>query len=404
MRILLANLAKMVGDSGGLAKVACRFANEMERRGHQVSILHSDEKLGAFFYPVSKSINCYNLKTKPDGSIIKMPVYLILLREIYRIFSKTGARVFTSKFMEKYLLDNMKHYVSISDPEIIIAFQAATSKLLLCDNDVKIPVITMFHGTPEDPFNKNLPEELTALAKSAVCQVLLPPFALQLKELVPEIRTVVIGNVVPQFVECADLSREKNIYKIIFVGALNKARKRQHLLVQAFALLAAKYPDWVLELWGAATSKAYLKELQFMIARSNLKDRILIKGVTSDIPKVLAGADIFAFPSASEGFSLALTEAMSMGLPVVGSKNCISTSCLINDGENGLLHDDSPDAIALTLEKLIENRELRIRLGTKARESVKRFAPGNIWDQWETLMQKLSHKSVIKTGTADQVS
>lgn len=38
MNVLLVNLAKMVGYSGGMQKVACSFANEMKRRGHQVSL------------------------------------------------------------------------------------------------------------------------------------------------------------------------------------------------------------------------------------------------------------------------------------------------------------------------------------------------------------------------------
>ena len=43
MRILLANFSKMVGDSGGLAKVNVAFANEMARRGHTVTTVYSDE-------------------------------------------------------------------------------------------------------------------------------------------------------------------------------------------------------------------------------------------------------------------------------------------------------------------------------------------------------------------------
>ena len=42
MRILLANMAKMVEDTGGLAKVTSAFANEMQRRGHTVSLVYSD--------------------------------------------------------------------------------------------------------------------------------------------------------------------------------------------------------------------------------------------------------------------------------------------------------------------------------------------------------------------------
>ena len=42
MKILLANLTKMVDDSGGLAKVTSAFANEMKRRGHDVALVYSD--------------------------------------------------------------------------------------------------------------------------------------------------------------------------------------------------------------------------------------------------------------------------------------------------------------------------------------------------------------------------
>lgn len=52
MNILLTNLSKMVGHSGGAAKVTCNFANEMRRRGHQVSLVYSDVTTGDFFYPM----------------------------------------------------------------------------------------------------------------------------------------------------------------------------------------------------------------------------------------------------------------------------------------------------------------------------------------------------------------
>ena len=47
--------------------------------------------------------------------------------------------------------------------------------------------------------------------------------------------------------------------------------------------------------------------------------------------------DIFAFPSYHEEFSLALTEALSCGIPAVGDKNCPAVNELIQDGLNALL-------------------------------------------------------------------
>lgn len=56
MRILLANLTKLVGDTGGLAKVTAAFANEMQRRGHEVSLVYSDVQTGDFYYPLDAGI------------------------------------------------------------------------------------------------------------------------------------------------------------------------------------------------------------------------------------------------------------------------------------------------------------------------------------------------------------
>ena len=50
MRILLANFSKMVGDTGGLAKVNVAFANEMARRGHTVTTVYADDREGAPFF------------------------------------------------------------------------------------------------------------------------------------------------------------------------------------------------------------------------------------------------------------------------------------------------------------------------------------------------------------------
>ena len=176
MHILLANFTKMVNDSGGLAKVTCAFANEMIKRGHKVSLLYSDEKEGDFFYPIDGSAALYNLKKKENGSIIKVPFYVKALREILRCIGKRPARTVNSWFEEHNLVINLQYYLNKINPDIIVSYQPAASKLLLCDVQTKIPVITMSHGDPEDYFHIYPVKEIPALEKSAVCQVLMPSF------------------------------------------------------------------------------------------------------------------------------------------------------------------------------------------------------------------------------------
>ena len=74
-------------------------------------------------------------------------------------------------------------------------------------------------------------------------------------------------------------------------------------------------------------------------------------------------ADIFAFPSNSEAFGLALTEAMAAGLPAIGYKSCPAVNEIIIDGYNGFLCDDGVDDFAEKMKVLMQNEELRKQMG-----------------------------------------
>lgn len=388
MNILLANLTKMVGDSGGMAKVTCAFAHEMKVRGHRVSLVYSDVQTGDFYYPLDKDIPAYDIRHY-KGKSISYPWYLKVKREFYRTFDKQKARTVNDEFAASFLLGHLKDVLQTVQPDVIVSFQPAASKMLLCDLQTKIPVITMSHGDPEDYFHTYPKEEIPALEKSAVCQVLLPSFEQHLKDHLPNVKTVVIGNAIPQYDAQADLSAQKDTYKILFVGRLSKNHKRPHLLIEAFAGLADEFPNWNVELWGAEDGKAYYKELQLLIKKHHLENRVFLKGPTNDVPSVLQQGDIFAFPSAYEGFGLALGEAMSMGLPAVGYKSCSAVNELIKDGENGYLCDDGIEPLRISMKRLMSNLSIRVSLGERARADMKQYSSEVIWDTWEILISQL---------------
>ena len=81
---------------------------------------------------------------------------------------------------------------------------------------------------------------------------------------------------------------------------------------------------------------------------------------------------------------------MSCGLP------CVSFACpcgpkdIINDGIDGLLVPNGDIAtLADKICYLIENEEVRIRMGQKAKENIKRFSEENVMKQWQTLFDDL---------------
>lgn len=377
----------MVGDTGGLAKVTSAFANEMHKRGHTVSVIYADERSGDFFFPIDEDIKCYDVRLQ-NGKRIKYPLSLRLKREFYRLFSKQKARTVNNDFNYKYICPYMGQIIKTINPDIIVSFTPGASKSLIIDLNINnhIPIITMSHGNPEDYFDFYPVLSLEAVKQSDVNQVLLPSFKKVLEEHLPNNKIVVIGNVVPQFTNQVDLTKPKDIHKILFIGRLAKGHKRPHLLIEAFSKVADQFPNWIVELWGADENKAYKAQLELMIKQANLTDRVQFKGITKDVESVLSTGDIYAMMSASEGFGLSMAEAMAKGLPVIACDTWLGVSDMVQDEYNGILVADNSDDIAQGLKKLMSDNELCTNLGKNASNSMKQYAPNIIWSRWENLL------------------
>lgn len=394
MRILLANFSKMVGDTGGAAKVNVAFANEMVRRGHTVTTIYTDDREGAFFYPLDERVAAYNLQHF-RGMHCTFPTALKIKREVLRAFGQRYGHSVNNEFVEKHLHPQIKEILTEVRPDLIICFQIASAKTFLCDLGIKIPVIIMAHGDTRDYFYNYPDDEVASLRHAAACQALLPAFAEPIRKYVADfpVRVEIIGNVVPQYIQQADLAREKETYKAVFVGRLVRNIKQPHLLIQAFIRIAADFPNWTLELWGAEDKRHYQKKLRRMVDEAGLSARIHFCGTTQDVPRVLEGADLYVMSSAREGFGMALAEALSMGLPAVGFRSCIAVRALLRDGESGLLAADGAEPLAEKMAILMRDRDLRVRMGRAARESMRVYAPEVIWERWEDLMQEVAATS-----------
>jgi glycosyltransferase involved in cell wall biosynthesis len=109
---------------------------------------------------------------------------------------------------------------------------------------------------------------------------------------------------------------------------------------------------------------SYYERLKSYAASSGIADRVRFVGQRSDIPRLLAAADIHFQPnSGPEPFGLAFIEALSAGLPVLttaigGAKEIVDPHCGI------LVPPDSPQQLVKALRGLIASVELRHRLGS----------------------------------------
>lgn len=385
--------------TGGAERVMCEFANNLIKRGHTVTVLCPDINPGQPAYPIDNKV-CFKYF---GGNPISF-----FYRSVFRSVSSWSPIKKERQLLRRFkaldaMATQLKPLLKEVTTDVFITFSPNASYILLRNLTSKVPVITMLHSSPEICFGeilgikmvnsdakraalsfrrvqKQFNNYISTISRSAVIQVLLPDFISQTHAIIPSTKIVCIPNPVTQFLKAAPLEAHTiiNVARIIPL-------KRQHLIIQAFSLLANQFPDWSVEFWGQP-SIPYCNTLNDIIKKLHLIDRIKICGVTKNIEQQLNKASIFIITSTHEGFALGMVEAMSKGIPIIGLKSCSAVNSIIQNGKNGYLCEATPEALASALKKLMSDKELRNRLGTYARDCAKIYSPNHIWNQWEQLI------------------
>ena len=91
------------------------------------------------------------------------------------------------------------------------------------------------------------------------------------------------------------------------------------LLIEAFFKIAKKFPNYKLTIVGDFAEPSYYNGLKERVKDLNLKNRIEFLGNREDVPELLNSSKLFVLPSRSEGWGVALAEALSCGLPCIAT-------------------------------------------------------------------------------------
>lgn len=155
--------------------------------------------------------------------------------------------------------------------------------------------------------------------------------------------------------------------RLLTIGSLIP-RKGIDQIIQSLALLEDQRKV-LLTIIGTGPEKDRLNEL---VATSGLQESVVfIDGVPpTEVPALLFQADVFILASHSEGRPNVILEAMAAGLPVIGT-DIGGINELIAHDQNGLLFQDGDHAmLAKHIEKLVDCDEMRIRLGSAAKNNI----------------------------------
>ena len=355
------------------------LANLFASRGHEVVIAcDTYAKLGKLGdeYTLDETIRVVNLNGKTKNPLIN----------IYRFLR---GKVFVPYIRFNKLIKKEK-------PDILLCYFPVDLYNVTRFQNHNIPIVQMVHGEPSNVFKKYLKANFITRAiykksfdKVHTFQILMNSFENRIKEITGAKNVVRIANPVKQYKtdELVDLDNEKK--KIIYVGRVEKSIKQPHLLVEAFAKIAKDFPDWKVEIWGLAKFENYNNEINSFIKEHNMDGQVCLAGYSKDMEALYRTADIQAFPSRSEGFSLAIADAMAIGLPHVAFDYAFSVNEIVVNNHNGFLAKDVDD-FAEKLKILMSDKNKRIEFGRNANQDMREYAPDVLLDKWDELFYRIT--------------
>lgn len=173
----------------------------------------------------------------------------------------------------------------------------------------------------------------------------------------------------------------------IVVGSVGRLHKTKgfDILIKAIKELPGNV---VLKIWGEGSE---CNDLEEIIRENGLAKRVFLEGFSENVQESLSIVDIYVQPSRMEGFGLAVSEAMAAELPVIVSP-VGSLPELVENRKTGLILDEltSKDLVE-KINILMEDDDLRKRLGSNGLESVKERFGVSMWiKNIEEIMLKVS--------------
>ena len=241
-----------------------------------------------------------------------------------------------------------------------------------------VPIVVSFHGIDAAPAMLSIREYADGIQKvieyAKAVIIVSPHFidTLELGRFGGKVHLIPYGIDEQKFVPAETPVRDKIV--IQHVGRL-VAKKGVPDLITVFSTLSSRYNNLELRIIGDGPEMPLCRDL---IDQLNLSDKVLLLGSKPHnvVNEHMKDADIYVLNSRTddrgdmEGLPNAILEAMSMEKPVVSTYHAGIPQAIL-DGVNGLLvKEKDNEGLAAALEKLIEDKALRRKLGVEARKTI----------------------------------
>lgn len=236
----------------------------------------------------------------------------------------------------------------------------------------RVPAIVgtaQLYVRPDRPWQARL--QLAPLQRIiAVSREVATRYAVELR--VPARRLAVVHNgiQVPAVVPSRDPARRAEMLAggpdyLVFTPARLHQQKGHGFLLEA----AARVPDATFVLAGDGPLRA---ELEAQARSLGIADRCRFLGQRSDVPELMAAADLFVLPSLYEGLPVSVLEAMAAARPVVATAIGGTDEAITHEATGLLVPPRDPESLAAAIRRLQADPRLAASLAVAGRERVER--------------------------------
>lgn len=179
--------------------------------------------------------------------------------------------------------------------------------------------------------------------------------------------------------------------RVLLAAGTKPWQKGFDLLLDAFSLIAATHPEWILVIPGLLRDRVEEglsgNDLMKKAQQNGIGDRVFMPGQVGNMADWYRIADIFVLSSRFEGFPNVLLEAMSEGLP------CIAYDCetgpreiITNDVNGILINSIEVESMAAGISRLMSDDQLRSRLGGAAKDVCVHYSSDRVLQLWSEVL------------------